>query len=373
VHNPKRALALFGATLMSSGVRSASPRAPRSTSREAAGFRALQERAASPRPLSRGRSTAVGRRKVIRWLNDMLVWGLAQAGGEVDEDPAALLEFMLLRPGEGEKVPFSDLSAEQREEFFHSGEGGGGGGEGPLPPPPKPPPALTVKGVLQGCWARVSCPRKRRVVLKECARAQELLGGEAGFRPFLLDAEEMCQRLLDGRPCAPLGGGGEAALFSWEAGAEARGLLAQPLVEKRDPAAAGREGAASVIVEVTLLSAAARLLLGQVAAFYGIRAVEAAREEGEGEGGNTGGGQQQQHQQSTRRGGALRTLTLALRLPALPGPNAVAIRATREALWEAWAETAADAGLPLQASPGEDGQCTPCVPCLLVFSSTLGN
>ena len=51
-----------------------------------------------------------------------------------------------------------------------------------------------------------------------------------------------------------------------------------------------------------------------------------------------------------------------------------AMRAAREALWPAWAETQADAGLACEGVPeGVDGPGTPTVPLLFVFAANLQN
>ena len=325
-------------------------------------------RAASPRALSRSNSQVVGRRKVLRWLNDQVVWGLAASGG-ADDDPEALVQWMLLRPGEGAAAPFA-MSPAQREAFFHGEEEGGGeaasGGDGRPAPAPRPAqPQLTVKGVLLGCWGRVADARKKRVVLKEAARAAALLGGEGAFRPWLLDCEALCQRLLDGRACAP--GAGEGGLCAWEAGAEARSLLLRPLAAAEAVGGGGAPG-----VQVACASGIARLLLAQVAAFYGLKVVEsAAAAAGE------GGAEQEQAAGGASAGaGALAAAPRLLLLFAAPfntaGPSPAAMRAAREALWPAWAETVADAGLQAEGVPqGADGPGTPIVPLLFIHAANI--
>ena len=273
----------------------------------------------------------MGRRKVVRWLNDQLVWSLAASGG-ADDDADALVPWMLLRPGEGAREPFA-MPQEQQDAFFH--------GEGAAPEPRAQKPAtLTVKGVLLGCWGRVADARKKRVVLKECARAEAMLGGEACYRPWLLDCETLCQRLLDGRACAPAEDAPPAALCAWEVGAEARGLLAAPV------AARSAAGASAVAVAVTGI---ARLLLVQVGHFYGLKVTEEAGAE------------------------ASKLLLLSAAPFNTSGPSCSAMRAARSALWEAWVETCADAGLPLlEGVPeGADGPGTPDVPLLFIHGAAI--
>lgn len=94
--------------------RATSPSAPKRSL--SAGTRALL-RAASPRALSRSGGQFVGRRKVTRWLNDNAVFSLSLTGG-AEEDELALVEFMLLRPGEAAPLPFA-MTASQSDAFFH--------------------------------------------------------------------------------------------------------------------------------------------------------------------------------------------------------------------------------------------------------------
>ena len=301
-------------------------------------------------------------------MNDNAVFSLSLTGG-AEEDELALVEFMLLRPGEAAPLPFA-MTASQSDAFFHGEVDAEAAEAAAAAAAARRPPPLTVKSVLLGCWGRVVDARKRRVVLKEASRAAAMLGGEACYKPWLLDCEELCQRLLDGRACAPaseLSSSSSSSssstgspLFAWEAGAEARTLLTQPVAERL------LEGAGRV-VDVHV-GGVARLLLTLVAAFYGCRTQEEPlqRAAGSSEGSGSSGSSASAKQRAERERSCLTILPFHA-----AGPSMAAMRAARSALFAAWADTAADAGISAPEEAGEDGPLTPVVPLLFIHAANI--
>jgi hypothetical protein len=277
--------------------------------RSRSGSRILLNAALAPRPISRGRCAQVGRRRVLRWLNDQAVWSISITGqGVSEEDAEALIPFMLLDVNSS-PCALERLSASQREEFAK--------GEVVVTPPPSHPPKpakVTIQGCLEGCWSRVAQPF-RKTLIKEFTRCGTVMGGERSYRPWLLDAEALCARALEGElPCAPTEEGG---MFHWGGGEEARTTFTAPVSE-----ASGEEG-----VLCAMKNSYTKSLLCQVAAFYGVKTLDGEMEHsvvlikgGQGGGGGGGGG-----------GGNK------------PSPEAV--KAARAALTPAWRDTVKDYGL----------------------------
>lgn len=178
--------------------------------RSRSGSRMLLNAALAPRPISRGRCAQVGRRRVMRWLNDQAVWSISITGlGVSEEDAEALIPYMLLDVNSN-SCALEKLTPSQREEFAK--------GEVEVTPPPShppKPPKVTIQGCLEGCWSRVGLPF-RKTLIKEFTRCAAVMGGERKYRPWLLDAEALCARALEGElPCSPTEVGG---LFHWGGG-----------------------------------------------------------------------------------------------------------------------------------------------------------
>ena len=251
----------------------------------------------------------------MRWLNDQAIWSLAIKGADAleAEEAEALVPYMLVTPNNS--TIFERATSAQAAAFIN--------GDDPVPETSLPQKReYTIRSCLEGCWSRVP-QSSRKTLIKEMTRCASLLGDSDNVhKPWLLDAEELCSRVLDDISCAPTEEAAttEGHVLAWGGGEEARAVLVAPVKE-----ASGEGG-----VFCTFRTNFQRGLFSQRALFYGLKVIKLG----------SGGAEVPRTLLITKEegGGGSR------------GPSYSSIHAAKEALQKAWEDSAAE--YSVQFSPG---------------------